>query len=103
MLHSDLYYEDSILAGTIRQSMCYPKDESISGRMQTMPPQAFTLDCMHCGKKLNCPSADVGRRIRCPACGSAMMADPARKSHDDIELPDLKPEAITEERDDTDL
>ena len=65
-------------------------------------PKAFTLDCMHCGKKLRCPADKVGKRIRCPVCGSAMMADIARKSEAELELPEVK-SVITEEDDDTDL
>lgn len=64
-----------------------------------MPQQAFDIDCMYCRKKFHCPAEDVGQRIRCPACGSAMMADPARKSDEAIEIPEVK----TEEYDDTDL
>ena len=63
-------------------------------------PEAFDLECMHCRKMLHCPAADVGRRIRCPACGSAMMADIGRKSEAELVLPEVKE---AEEHDDTDL
>ena len=66
-------------------------------------PEAFTLDCMHCRKKLRCPARDVGKRIRCPFCGSAMMADIGRKSDDPSELPDNVPEVKAEEDDNSDL
>jgi DNA-directed RNA polymerase subunit RPC12/RpoP len=68
-----------------------------------MPPsEAFSLDCMHCRKRLRCPADKVGKRIRCPECGSAMMADIGRKAEAEIELPEVK-EVIAEEDDNIDL
>jgi len=61
----------------------------------------FDMDCLYCQERLHCPEGIAGKRIRCPKCGSAMMADPGRKSDASVNLPDYVPEQTTDEQDDT--
>ena len=64
--------------------------------------EPFFLDCMYCRKKFHCPDEDIGHRVRCPFCGSAMMADIGRKSEAELALPDVK-DLVAEEDDNSDL
>ena len=62
-------------------------------------------DCLECGKSLQVPEEDVGRRVACPRCGRQLIAragngPPPRQADDNLPRHDDVPEVVAVDEDD---
>lgn len=89
-------------------SICLRKDVLATSFMSQiaepdMNSLSFDIECLACSKKLHCPMSAVGKKIKCPKCGTMMMAEPLQNNKGVVPVPQTQPKVELSNADNTEL